>query len=302
MVFGIGGGLCFAYLPFMKMGNLPVVSYRMFPGTLIRRLPKILGVPYYRKRYKNQGYAMEELDAAIKRNQIIALQTSAYFTTYFPPEMRFQFNAHNIIIIGKDGDEYIVSDPVFDHLVRIGSSDLKKARFARGFSAPNGLMHYPVRKPEHVDINHLIKKSIKKTANMMLYAPLPWIGIKGINYLSRTIQRLPKKKDPRYARQFLGNVVRMQEEIGTGGAGFRFLYAAFLQEAGERLGTDELFSISKAMTKTGDVWREFAVQCATAVKHKGRVIDYDSIARRLRGCGEAEQDIYRRLSKLRFSK
>ena len=35
---------------------------------------------------------------------------------------------------------------------------------------------------------------------------------------------------------FLGNIVRMQEEIGTGGGGFRFMYAAFLQEAGDVLG------------------------------------------------------------------
>lgn len=32
MVFGLSGALCFAYLPFLKMGNLPVVSYRMFSG------------------------------------------------------------------------------------------------------------------------------------------------------------------------------------------------------------------------------------------------------------------------------
>ena len=34
----------------------------------------------------------------------------------------------------------------------------------------------------------------------------------------------------------LGQVIRMLEEIGTGGAGFRFIYAAFLQESAGILG------------------------------------------------------------------
>ena len=51
-----------------------------------------------------------------------------------------------------------------------------------------------------------------------------------------------------------GNVLvngrRMQEEIGTGGAGFRFLYAAFLQEAGEKLNRADLLKASLPTIET----------------------------------------------------
>ena len=171
MVFGLAGAICFAYLPFLKMGNMPLVSYRMFPGHIIKNIPRRLGVEYFRKTYKDQDQAMAELDEFLADRRLVGLQTSAYFTTYFPPEMRFQFNAHNIIIIGKEGDEYLVSDPVFDHIERIKAADLKKARFAKGLSAPKGLIHYPAKCPERIDLEKLIKKSIKKTVNMMLYAP-----------------------------------------------------------------------------------------------------------------------------------
>jgi len=40
----------------------------------------------------------------------------------------------------------------------------------------------------------------------------------------------------------------MQEEIGTGGAGFRFMYASFLQEAGEKIGAAELGEASARLT------------------------------------------------------
>ena len=52
MIFGLAGAICFAYLPFLKMGNMPLVSYRMFPGHIIKNIPRRLGVEYFRKTYK----------------------------------------------------------------------------------------------------------------------------------------------------------------------------------------------------------------------------------------------------------
>ena len=295
MVFGLSGAICFAYLPFLKMGNMPLVSYRMFPGHIVKKFPQRIGVEYFRKTYKDQDLAMAELDEFVKKGRLVGLQTSAYFITYFPPEMRFQFNAHNIIIIGKEGDEYLVSDPVFDHIERIKTADLKKARFARGLSAPKGLVHYPLKSPQNVDLEKLTIKSIKKTVHMMLYAPLPWIGIKGINHLSRHILKLARKQNPKYTRHFLGNIVRMQEEIGTGGGGFRFMYAAFLQEAHDTLDLPVLKEASERMTETGDRWRMFALGCAKIVKNKESRVDLPEIAQLLRRCGDSEKQIYRML-------
>ncbi len=127
MVFGISGALTFAYLPFLKFGNMPLISYRMFPGHIIKKLPKIIGMKYFRQTYRDQARAMSDLEKFIGEDRIIGIQTSAYFTTYFPPDMRFQFNAHNSLIVGKENGEYIVSDPVFETLQRIESEDLKKA-------------------------------------------------------------------------------------------------------------------------------------------------------------------------------
>jgi len=292
MVFGLSSALCFAYLPFVKFGNMPLVSYRMFPGHIVKKFPKRLGMTYFRKTYRNPDQAMAELDDYLAKGQLVGLQTSAYYTTYFPPEMRFHFNAHNIIAIGKEGDEYLVSDPVFDHIERIKAADLKLARFAKGLSAPKGLAHYPLAPPAGLDLEKLIKRSIKKTANMMLHAPLPWIGIKGIHCLARKVLKLSKAADSRYMRLFLGNVVRMQEEIGTGGGGFRFMYASFLQEAYTVAGWPLLQEASERMTAAGDEWRGFALECAKVVKRKADARAPDHIAGLLRSCAESERQIY----------
>jgi len=296
MVFGLSGALCFAFLPFMKFGNMPLVSYRMFPGHIVKTLPKRLGAAYLRKRYKNQDQAMQELDDHLDASQLVGLQTSAYHTTYFPPEMRFQFNAHNIIVVGRQEDEYLVSDPVFDKIQRIKAADLKLARFARGLSAPQGLTHYPIEVPgaDDLDLVKLIRKAIKKTVNMMLYAPVPWIGVKGINHLARRVARLSTRGDGRYTRLFLGNIVRMQEEIGTGGGGFRFMYASFLQEAYQITGWPALQEASARMTAAGDAWRDFALACARIVKNKNGT-DPAEVAPLLKACGENERQLYKML-------
>ena len=292
MVFGLGNALSFAFLPFMRFGNMPLISYRMFPGYIIKRLPKWLGISYFRRRYRSPDKAMAGLDEYLAQGQVVGIQTSAYFTTYFPPDMRFQFNAHNSIVFGKQGDEYLISDPVFDTPQRIHAEDLKKARFAKGLGAPKGLVHFPLDVPAQVELEPVIRASIRKTVNMMLHAP-PFIGLKGIHRLARHVVKLPRKRDKVYTRHFLGHMVRMQEEIGTGGGGFRFIYAAFLHEVYQMLGNPLLLEASQKMTLSGDTWREFALACARAVKSRnGDGTDLPLIAGLLQRCAEAEKDVF----------
>ena len=292
MVFGITGGLTFAYLPFIRITNMPVISYRMFPGSIIKGAVKNLDVGFKTKRYRDKGDALDELTRLIDAGEIVGLQTSVYWLPYFPPEMRFQFNAHNLIVYGREGEEFLVSDPVFEHAVRIKAEDLQNARFARGTLAPKGFMYYPIRVNPSVDLREAIRKSIKRTVHMMLHAPLPFIGVKGIRYLAKKIERLNVRKDLRYARLFLGHIVRMQEEIGTGGGGFRFMYAAFLQEAGQLLGYTPLGEASSMMTEAGDMWRRFALACAKACKSKTADFDVGEIAQLLRLCATQEKLVY----------
>jgi hypothetical protein len=291
MVFGLAGGLTFAYLPFIRITNMPVVSYRMFPGAIIKGAAKNLDVRFETRRYSDKEKALAELSDLVDGGQCVGLQTSVYWLPYFPPEMRFQFNAHNLIVYGREGDEFLVSDPVFEQAVRVNAEELQNARFARGALAPKGFLYYPVRVNPAVDVGEAIRKSIRRTVRMMLYAPLPFIGIKGIHYLARRIEGL-KGGDPRYARLYLGHIVRMQEEIGTGGGGFRFMYAAFLQEAGRLLGSAPLEEASRMMTEAGDRWRRFALACARVCKGKTADFDAGEIARLLRQCAAQEKLVY----------
>ena len=295
MVFGLAGGITFAYLPFIKINGMPLMSYRMPPRSIIRGVQRRLGIRFQTKTYRDREEAQADLNRFIRDGQAVGLQTSVYWLPYFPPEMRFQFNAHNLIVFGRGGDEFLISDPVFEQVVKIMPEDLQNARFARGMLAPKGYLYYPVFIPPTIDLRAAIRKSIGKTTKMMLHGPVIF-GVRGIYFMAKRIEEMGRRKDPRYVKLILGHIVRMQEEIGTGGGGFRFIYAAFLQEASDLLQQPLLSEASVKMTEAGDLWRQFALACARVIKGKTDQIDLRPIVDLLRQCGDAEKKVYQMLA------
>lgn len=297
MAFGLSSALTFAHMPFIKIGGIPLTAYRMMPGHVIRGLEKTLGIKMERRRYRSAQAGAQDLDSLLQQGQLVGLQTSVYWLPYFPPDMRFHFNAHNLIVFGKEDGHYLISDPVFEDTQVCAEQDLLKARFVKGPFAPKGFTYFPARMIDTIDYNKAVRKAIKKTANMMVRTPVPIVGVSAIRTMAKTIRKLPlKHKDHRYARLFISSIIRMQEEIGTGGAGFRFMYASFLQEAGAKLQDEKLDTAASDMTAAGDLWREFALAGAQFCKNK-QGGDYAALSEHLLACAAAEEIIYKTLLK-----
>lgn len=263
MVFGLSAALSFAYLPFIKLSGLPLIAYRLPPKSIIKGLAKALAVEFRFETFRTPVAGQARLDALLAQGQVVGLQTSVYWLPYFPEDMRFHFNAHNILVYGKEGNDYLISDPVGEQTVRCDAASLSRARFAKGVLAPKGLL-YTIQKLGGSTITpQAARKAILKTCRTML-APIPIIGVRGIRMLANKVGAL----DPaaHASSLYVGHIVRMQEEIGTGGAGFRFLYAAFLQEATGLSGMAVLAGFSERLMVIGDGWREFALATARMVK------------------------------------
>ena len=294
MAFGLASGLAFAYLPIVKLSGMPLIAYRMPPKHLIKTLSKRLGARLNSRTFGNPEQGRRELDALLDQGRLAGLQSSVFWLPYFPPEMRFHFNAHNLLAYGRDGDEYLISDPVFEEPVRCAAADLQKARFAKGALAAKGLMYWLDDVPQEQDWEKLIRQAVLGTTRILDGMPLPWIGIRGIQHLARQVERLDPAQT-KYNRLYLTHIVRMQEEIGTGGAGFRFMYASFLQDAGEKIGATELGEASARLTAIGDDWRQFASACVRASRSKGEAPDFRPIAEMLRGIAGQERALMKEL-------
>ena len=299
MAFGIGAGLFFAYLPMIKLNDLPLTTFRCATGAILNRSMKALGVRLESRRFRDPERAMADLDETIAKGIPVGLQTGAWWLPYFPPAYRFHFNMHNLVVYGRRGDDYLISDPVFPEPVVCGRLDLMRARFAKGTLAPRGKMYFVTGFPDRIEMEPAIRKGIKSVSSAMLNIPLPIIGVRGMRFLADRLERWPRKLGEEKALLYLGQLVRMQEEIGTGGAGFRFIYAAFLQEAGALLQDDRLRELSATMTEIGDTWREFAVVAAATCKGRAKAEDsYGTMAGIIRNCATREEAVYRKLALL----
>lgn len=296
MAFGIGAGLFFGYIPFIKLNNLPLTTFRVLTGAIFKRVTKELGIKISSKKFRNPDQAMQALDDVLATGTPVGLQTGAWWLPYFPEAYRFHFNMHNMVVFGKEGDDYIISDPVFPEPVTCASADLAKARFAKGTLAPKGRMYYLSEVPSDPDLPQAIRNSIREVCKAMLKYPLPIIGISGIRFLARRLVKWPEKLGNEKSLLYLGQLIRMQEEIGTGGAGFRFIYAAFLQEAAAHLG-DDFLEFSARMTDIGDRWREFAVSAARNCKERaGENDSYPAMASILMDIASREEKLYQDLN------
>ncbi len=297
MVFGIGSGAFFIYLPFIKVNYAPGFSFRPVPGFIFSRVSKRLGFKVKRYKFKSKNKAQQALDAELKKNNPVGLQVGVYNLTYFPDEYRFHFNAHNLVVYGKDNDNYLISDPVMSEVTTLTDKELEKVRFAKGPFAPKGHIYFPTELPSNVDLKKAILKGIKQTCRHML-APVPIVGYRGIRYVARRIRKWPDKIGVKKTNHYLGQLVRMQEEIGTGGGGFRFIFAAFLQEAAAILENPKLLELSKEMTAIGDQWRDFAIDASRLYKNRSKETDaYNKIADKLDAIALAEKALFSELKK-----
>jgi hypothetical protein len=274
----------------VQLSGFPLIAYRMPPKFILKGLRKPFQASFRFETFRSPEVGQQRLDELLAQGQVVGLQTSVFWLPYFPEAMRFHFNAHNLLVYGKDGDDYLISDPVTDLPQRCASADLQRARFAKGALAPKGLLYFLDGLGRTEPTAEAIKKAIKKNIRIML-GPIPFTGVRGIRMLANKVAKLEASE---YGLNYVGHIVRMQEEIGTGGAGFRFIYAAFLQEAAGITGITELSALSERLNEVGDGWREFALKAARMIKSR-EAFDPQKLAAMLQLQAHNEGDFFRAL-------
>ena len=303
LAFGIGAGLFFCYIPLIKINNGPAIAFRTFPGLIFKRTCNALGIPVMRKKFSSKEKAEAFLQQRLTEGKPVGCQVGVYYLSYFPREYRFHFNAHNLIVFGKEDDNYLISDPVMENPTTLTSYELERVRFAKGALAPKGQIYYPENDKEITDeqIRKAIISGIKRNVNQMLRIPGSFAGVKGIRYTGEKIKKWRDKLGIQKAGSYLAQLVRMQEEIGTGGGGFRYIYAAFLQEAYAYVKNDELLEISKIFTQAGDLWRTAAVQAAGIYKGRlGSQADFDQMGDYLIEIAALEKNAFLALKNIKW--
>lgn len=295
MAFGIGSGIFFMYIPFFKVMGNPVVSYRSFPGSIFKKCCKRLSMKYKMERFRNPTKGVERLNLLLK-DKIVGIQTNIYWLSYIPKKFRFHFNAHNLIVLDKKDDEYTVSDPLLEAPAKCSTRSMLKARFSKGPLSPKGLLYYLDGSTTKINYEKAVRQSIKESIHRMLFIPIPYFGISAIKLLSKDIKKWGAKLSKDKANSYLSSVIRMQEEIGTGGSGFRYIYASFLQESGKKLQNQTLIDASIEMESIADMWRDFATLGIKVCRGKSDQT-FNDVAEFLLNIYQKEKSFYKNLKK-----
>lgn len=304
MAFGIGNGLYFSYIPFLKIQFAPMISFRNIPNTVFRRATNYMGIEAtVIKKIKDPKEAMELLDRNLGQGIPTGCQVGVFQLTFFPPEYRMHYNMHNLVVFGKEGNLYHISDTVMEFPQVLTYEDLVRVRYAKGAFAPQGKMYWINNRIDRpIDLKPAIIKAIAKTVNEMIGIPFPLIGVKGLRWMARDIKTWPKKHGNDKAAFYLGQILRMAEDFGTGGAGFRYIYGAFLKEAGELFNNHhELLEASDLMGRTANKWREFTYMGARNCKNRSKPEEnYGTLSEKLLEIASDEEKVYKMLKNLKF--
>ena len=268
MVFGIAGNIFFGYF---ESSNFPFPTFivRNRPGSIRKNIAKSLGVKFYTKDFKSREQGEKMLDDLIIKEIVTAVQVDFYYMEYMPEWQRAHINVHFVNVIGRNENEYLLSDSYYPKKSTLSIPKLTKARFAGGFMAPKGFLFYPESIPSDIDFEKAIRKGIKKAAYNMTKLPVPFVGVKGIRKFARKVTDWPKlARDSDHLSHEIMKINILLEDQGTGGAGFRYLYATFLQQAAEMLNDDQLKKMSKRMMEIGDNWRNISYFAAKIGKNR----------------------------------
>ena len=121
LAFGIGSGLFFVYIPLLKINNGPVIAFRSMPGLIFKRTCKALGIEVARKKFSSKKEAENFLNECLAAGHPAGCQVGVYYLPYFPKEYRFHFNAHNLLMYGKQEDTYLLSTTVMEHVTTLSN-------------------------------------------------------------------------------------------------------------------------------------------------------------------------------------
>jgi hypothetical protein len=293
LAFGIGAGLFFGHLPFMKMNHMPVTTFRATPGYVFGRTCKYLGIDFFRSGFKDPEQAMIELDRVLDSGNPAGVQVGVYNLPFFPAEYRMHYNMHNMVVYGREGDKYFIADSVIPGEHVLTRDELKRVRYAKGAFAPKGKMYYVKSIPGKIDYQTAILKGLKK----VIYennVPFWMVGVKGIRFLSRQVRKWPVKLGDKMASRYLGMLILIQEEIGTGGCGYRYIFGAFMKEAYRITGDDKFIEFAKQTSEVAAKWREFSYQGARNCKERsGPEVTYDMLADILLEVADKEAKLFK---------
>ncbi len=254
MCFGIGGGLGIWYVSLPGMSPSRLLHVRS--AHLERQFFQRIGMKFAWQTAEDPAKSEADLKKALAEGRPAILLTDLYYLPYY--RSRTHFPGHCIAAWGYDEEEevFYVSDTEREGVLPVPFEDMRKARIGvqllnahqGNFFAPDG-----IRVPAAMD--EIIVAAIVDNARQLGESERPYQGLNALGRLSSELSQWAELDDWQWAARFMYQVV---EKRGTGGGGFRLMYADFLKEAAAWVPRIDGMGLPALMLESARAWQDLA--------------------------------------------
>lgn len=224
IVFGLGEGISFNYAP-LNQQRPRVLNFRNpFLENIFLNKTNI----NLKWRYSKE-LPINNLKKYLDQQIPILLHTDTRylpFLNFSDPSTLGNVGAHTVVLIGYNKDTYYLSDYISSDILEISKDELIMATSQTKPPFFKKNLWMPVGRFQINDLETKIIDSILMNSQYMLNYN-SYTGISSINKLMTEILYWPKFP---YWKEVAFNAYMAIEKVGSGGGGFRYLYADFLQE------------------------------------------------------------------------
>lgn len=300
LIFGIGSGIDFIHFPFVLFNGVEAPIFRTQPVSIFKLFTSRMNIKSHILIFHNRIKALKTLNSLLEKGIPVGILTEVYNLPYFKvcsPDDHFK--GHHAVVVGKEGDEYIISDteaglPI-DGYQRIHSDDLINAIMPKSNFIPKGKFFYLDSYTPPGNIEIAIIQGIKQTCHKMVKIPIPFFGYKGIKLFSERVRLYEKK----YGKK--GAIASFQwhytsSEVITGGSAYRYMYFHFLEEAAGIFKDDTLLALSNEMLNIANCWQKFSIELTRAIKNWDGPINYNLLGDLMAAIAPMEQKLFIQLN------
>ncbi|MFP4475959.1 MAG: BtrH N-terminal domain-containing protein [Desulfatibacillaceae bacterium] len=275
MCFGLGAGLGLYYFPAQGLGASRMVHVRHadYESVFFRNI----GHPFAWRTFSDPQASEAALCDALDLGRPAILQTDIYYLPHF--SSRTHFPGHLITAWGYDPGRQVfyVTDTERTEVIEVAFEDMRKARFCDGgIYLVEGNMYAPEAMEPPEDMSGAVLGAILGQSRDLLAGQGDIAGLPCLEKWRDELADWKRFPDWAWTARFAYQVL---ERRGTGGGGFRLMYADFLAEAAAILpGVAEL-GLYAAMSVCADAWRGLAAELKEASEREEP--DFSDVGRAL---------------------
>ncbi len=264
MCFGIGSGLGIWYI------DIPDGSPSRLMHTRSADLEKDffnrIGLDFQWERHIDAAESEKMLIRRLEQGRPALLRTDIYHLPYYKTHTHFP--GHAIVAWGYDRQKHIfrVTDTERTEPIEVAFPDMRHARYAKGgFFNMTGDMFAPATIKVPDNMPEVVRDAVVAQSRLIMGESLNFQGISSLGKWKKELLQWHHFPDWQWTARFTYQVI---EKRGTGGGGFRLMYADFLREAGKYIPAVADRGLADRMHTAGLAWQDLAYALKRASENK----------------------------------